>query len=71
VRPLIDESARSAGWWLAFPCDTVHDLTAPLLTERDPVPRQPPDLTQPHWRCGIVHGAPCRVYPTTNGDHYL
>lgn len=41
-------------------------MTTPLLTEGDLDRGQPPDLTSPHWRCGIVDpatGAACTLRP--------
>jgi hypothetical protein len=36
---------------------TVQDMTTALLTEGDLDRGQPPNLTRPHWRSGIVHAA--------------
>ncbi|MGH3847533.1 MAG: hypothetical protein ACRDS0_39880 [Pseudonocardiaceae bacterium] len=41
-------------------------MTIPLLTEGDLVRGGPPELTSPHWRCGIVDpatGAVCTRRP--------
>lgn len=48
---------------------TVQDMATGLLTEGDIDRGRPPDLTSPHWRCGIVHaasGAGCTRRP--HGD---
>jgi len=34
-----------------------HNMTTPLLTEGDLDRGHPPDLTSPHWRCGIIDPA--------------
>jgi hypothetical protein len=51
---------------------TVPDMTTSLLTEGDLDRGHPPDLTSPHWRCGIVHtvtGAVCTRRPHNDSGH--
>lgn len=45
----------------------------PLLTEGDLVRGRAPDLTSPHWRCGIVDratGAVCTKRPHAEGEEH-
>jgi hypothetical protein len=52
-----DKSAPAGGGPWAERVLTLPDMTTALLTEGDLDRGQPPSLTRPHWRCGIVHAA--------------
>ena len=48
-------------------------MTSPLLTEGDLDRGRPTDLTQPHWRCGIVDratGAVCTRRPHRDDEQH-
>jgi hypothetical protein len=52
---------------------TVRGMATPLLTEGDLDRGQPPDLTSPHWRCGIVDpatGAACTLRPHRDDESH-
>lgn len=55
------------------PSGTLVGVMVRLLTEGDLDRGRPPDLTSPHWRCGIVDptsGAVCTRRPHGNGVHH-